>query len=228
MRKTFTDFLNLLFPKTCISCGDVLDKKEDHICLKCLYHLPKTYLHDQPDNEIEKRFWGKVQIERASAFFYFKKGSSFQQLLHHLKYKGDKEIGEVLGKQIGIDLVSTPDFSSVDVIVPVPLHKKKLRKRGYNQSEWIAKGIAARMEKPIDTANLYRTVENQTQTKKGIYERWENVNGIFALKDNEIFRDKHILLVDDVLTTGSTIEACAKAILQSENAKVSVITLAVV
>jgi ComF family protein len=227
MKNIYSHFLNLLFPSTCVSCGEALDKNEECLCLKCLYLLPKTFLHLKKDNEIEKRFWGKVQIERATAFFYFQKGSPFQKLLHQLKYKGDKQIGEILGKQLGIDLLSSPDFCTVDIIVPVPLHPKKLRKRGYNQSECIAKGIAEKINKPMDTENLFRAIENPTQTTKSVYERWENVNGIFEIKDKTIFKNKHILLVDDVLTTGSTIVACVSAILQSENAKVSVVTLAV-
>lgn len=228
MKNFFSHFIHLIFPQTCVACGDVLDKNEKFVCLKCLYHLPKTYFHDQAENEIEKRFWGKAPIERATAFFHFQKGSPFQKILHHLKYKGDKEIGLVLGKQLGTELATSNHFSSIDVIVPVPLHPKKLKKRGYNQSEWLAKGIAEKMNKPIDVENLYRAIENPTQTKKGLYERWENVNGIFELNNLDKFNNKHILLVDDVLTTGATIEACAKAILKSQNIKISVVTLAVV
>jgi len=216
-------FFNLLFPQVCVACGDALQKNEEYICLKCLYHLPKTNFHNISENEMEQRFWGKAPIERATAFFHFNKESSVQKILHQLKYKGNKEIGELFGKQLGIEL----NYQDVDVIVPVPLHAKKLRKRGYNQSEWIAKGIAQKWNKPLDVDNLYRAIENPTQTKKGLYERWENVNDIFKLKNSAAFQNKHVLLVDDVMTTGATIEACAKAILQSENAKVSVVTLAI-
>jgi len=227
MQNPFPHFFNLLFPQVCVACEDALDKNEEYICLKCLYHLPKTDFHNVPENEMEKRFWGKTPIKRATAFFYFRKDSSVQKILHQLKYRGNKEIGELLGKHLGIELSQSADFRNVDVVVPVPLHANKLRKRGYNQSEWIAKGMAQQWNKPLDVDNLYRAIENPTQTNKGLYERWENVNDIFKLKDNTVFRDKHILLVDDVMTTGATIEACASAILQSENVKISVVTLAI-
>ena len=220
-----SEFLNLIYPKICITCDRLLNKDEKIICLKCLYHLPKTNFHLQNDNEIEQRFWGKIPIVRATAFFHFQKGSPYQKLLHHLKYKGEKEIGQVLGEYFAVDLMSS-DFAKVDVIVPVPLHRNKLKKRGYNQSEWIAKGIAEKLQKPLDTDTLFRVIENPTQTKKGVFERWENVEGIFEIKNRETFKGKHVLLVDDVLTTGATIVACATAILQCEGASVSVATLA--
>ena len=221
----FTEFINLIYPKTCVACNDLLNKDEKFICLKCLYHLPKTNFHTQPDNVVEQRFWGKVPIVRATAFFRFQKGSPFQQLLHHLKYKGEKEMGQVLGEYFATDLMSSC-FATVDVIVPVPLHRNKLKKRGYNQSEWIAKGIAAKWQKPLDCDTLFRAIENPTQTKKGIFERWENVEGIFEIKNREAFNGKHVLLIDDVLTTGATIVACATAILKCENVSLSVATLA--
>ena len=227
MENPFLHFFNLLFPNVCVACGDALNANEEQICLQCLYYLPKTNFHDTPENEMEQRFWGKVPIKRAAALFYFNKESSVQAILHQLKYKGNKEIGEILGRQLGITLNRCADFQNIDVIVPVPLHRNKLRKRGYNQSEWIAKGIAQKWNKPLDTDNLFRAIENPTQTKKGLYERWENVNDIFKLKDNSAFQEKHVLLVDDVMTTGATLEACAKAVLQSQNAKVSAAALAI-
>jgi len=224
LKTLFTEFLNLIYPKTCVACGELLNKDEAFICLKCLYYLPKTNFHTQPDNIIEQRFWGKVPIVRATAFFRFQKGSPFQKLLHHLKYKGDKEIGQILGEYLALDLMSS-DFAKFDIVVPVPLHRNKLKKRGYNQSEWIAKGIAEKLQKPLDTNTLFRAIENPTQTNKGVFERWENVEGIFEVKDYEAFKGKHVLLVDDVLTTGATIIACATAILKCEGASLSVATL---
>jgi ComF family protein len=226
MKNILTEFLNLFFPKTCLACGDYLDKSEEYLCLNCVFNLPKTNYHNFPENEIEQRFWGKVPVERATAFLHFEKESSPQKLLHALKYHGEKELGKTFGIRFGNELL-TSGFRDIDLIVPVPLHAKKLKKRGYNQSEWIAKGIAEKLKKPIDTENLIRTVENSTQTKKGLIERWENVSEIFRLKDKNIFENKHILLVDDVLTTGATIESCCKAILQSANTKISIAALAV-
>ena len=223
----FRDFINLLFPDLCIVCNENLQKNEQHICVNCLYGIPKTNFHLLTDNPIEKRFWGKVPIFRGTAFFYFQKGSPFQKLLHALKYKGNKEIGEVLGRHAAADLLDSPDFRDVDVIVPVPLHPKKFKKRGYNQSEWIAKGMSEILNKPQDSTTLCRVRANMTQTKKTVFERYENTEGIFELLDKNTFSGKHVLLVDDVLTTGSTLEACIKALLESKNIKVSIFTLAV-
>jgi ComF family protein len=189
--------------------------------------MPRTNFHRQKDNPVEKRFWGKADIFRATSFFFFQKGSPFQKLIHDLKYKGNKESGEVLGKYAAADLTENEDFCSVDIIVPVPLHPNKLRKRGYNQSEWIARGMAAVLQKPVDVQNLFRAIENPTQTKKSVYERFQNTEGIFQLKNPQLFENKHILIVDDVLTTGSTLEACALPMKNINGIKISLFTLAV-
>ncbi len=220
-------FFNLLYPNLCVVCGENLLKSEQHICLSCLCSIPKTNYHCHPDNPIEKRFWGKVPIHRATAFFFFQKGSSFQKLLHALKYKGNKEIGWKIGQYAAVDLLESEDFMSVDVIIPVPLHPEKYKKRGYNQSEWIGKGLSEILEKPQDITTLVRNKENTTQTKKSVFERYENTEGIFECTDIATLAGKHILLVDDVLTTGSTLEACVSALLKTEGIKVSIFTLAV-
>jgi ComF family protein len=223
----FADFFNLLYPYLCVVCGENLQRNEQHICLTCLNAIPKTNYHLHPDNPIEKRFWGKVPVYRATAFFFFQKGSPFQKLLHVLKYKGNKEIGEIIGKYAAVELLDSPDFMSVDVIIPVPLHPCKYKKRGYNQSEWIGKGLSLILEKPQDTNTLLRVKINATQTKKSVFERYENTEGIFECNDSNTLVGKHILLVDDVLTTGSTLEACINALLKIDGVKVSVFTLAV-
>ena len=222
-----TDFFNLLYPDLCVVCGENLLKNEQYICLSCLNDIPKTNYHLLADNPIEKRFWGKVPIFRATAFFYFQKGSSFQKLMHALKYKGNKEIGEKIGKYAAIDLLESIDFKSIDVIIPVPLHPSKYKKRGYNQSEWIGKGLSEILEKPQNTTTLIRKRENTTQTKKSVFERFENTEGIFDCSDKTTLIGKHVLLIDDVLTTGSTLEACIQALLQIKGIKVSIFTLAV-
>ncbi|MDD3321195.1 MAG: ComF family protein [Paludibacter sp.] len=221
------DFFDLFFPNVCLVCGENLIKNEQHICMSCLHEIPKTNFHLLQDNPIEKKFWGKVNVYRGTSFFFFQKGSPFQKLLHALKYKGNKEIGEVLGKYAAADLLESVDFSTVDVIIPVPLHPKKFAKRGYNQSEWIGKGISDIFEKPMDTKTLIRIRENTTQTKKTVYERYENTEGIFDVNDKNTYAGKHILLIDDVLTTGSTLEACIKALTKITNVKISIFTLAV-
>jgi ComF family protein len=216
----------LLFPRLCVVCGDKLIEQEHWICLHCLHHIPRTNYHLERDNRVSQLFYGRVEIEFATSFFYFSKGSSYQTLLHNLKYKGMKELGAEIGKHFGIDLLQSPDFSSVDVICPVPLHPLKEKKRGYNQSWWIASGIASQMKKELSDDNLKRITATETQTRKTRFERWQNVEGIFELTNPNAFSGKHILLIDDVVTTGSTLEACAQAILSKTKARVSIATLA--
>jgi len=223
----FADFLDLLYPNLCVVCGQSLQKNESHICLSCLYSIPKTNYHLHTDNPIEKRFWGKVPIAHATSFFFFQKGSSFQKILHVLKYKGIKEVGEIVGKYAASDLLESSNFKSIDIIIPVPLHPDKFKKRGYNQAEWIGKGLSTILEKPQDTKTLQRVKGNTTQTKKSVFERYENTEGIFECTDFNTLKGKHVLLVDDVLTTGSTLEACINALLKIEGNKISIFTLAV-
>ena len=227
MKNLFTHLLDLLYPNLCIICNESLVRGEELICFHCLHQMPKTNYHLEQDNTVEKRFWGKVPIYRATSYFHFYKGSPFQQLLHELKYRGNKEVGRVIGQFAGIDLLQAADFSSIDVIIPVPLHPKKYRKRGYNQSEWIARGLSEALNKPIDSTHLVRIKENTTQTKKSVFERYQNTQGIFMLNDTSVFEHKHVLLVDDVLTTGSTLEACMIALMETDYIKISVFTLAI-
>ncbi len=216
----------LLFPRLCVVCGDKLIEQENWICLHCLHHIPRTNFHLDPDNPVSRLFYGRVQIEFATSFFYFHKGSQYQTLLHNLKYKGMKELGAEIGQHFGIELLQSPGFSSIDLIVPVPLHPQKEKKRGYNQSWWIASGMAAQMKKELAADNLKRITATETQTRKNRFERWKNVEGIFSLTYPEAFSGKHILLIDDVVTTGATLEACAQAIISGSDAKVSIATLA--
>ncbi|MCL2596911.1 MAG: ComF family protein [Paludibacter sp.] len=227
IKALFTELLNLIYPNCCLVCGEILVSDEQYVCFRCLNEMPKTNFHNQRDNAAEKRFWGKVDIFRATAFFHYQKGSAFQTLIHDLKYKGCKELGDVLGRFAAVDLIENKDFANIDFIVPVPLHPNKLRKRGYNQSEYIARGLGTVMNKTVETENLYRAIENPTQTKKTVYERFENTAGIFAIRDTQIFEDKHILLVDDVMTTGSTLEGCIIAMNEVKNLKISLFTLAI-
>lgn len=219
------DFAGLFYPRVCAACADTLMRNEHLFCTTCRYELPRTNFHNDAENDVAKTFWGRLPIVNASAHFYFHKGGRVQELLHKLKYKGQQEIGIELGRMIGRDLVSS-QFNEIDIVVPVPLHKKKLRKRGYNQSECIARGISETLGKPLDNKTLCRVIANPTQTRKHRYERWANVDGIFALSNPQNIVNKHVLLVDDVLTTGATLEACASALFQAENVKVSIIAAA--
>jgi ComF family protein len=223
----FDDFVDLLYPRVCPCCGQNLLNHEKLICNKCLYFIPKTNFHQFKDNPVAQLFWGRINIENATAYYFFDKGSKFQALIHNMKYRGQKEIGYEMGRVFGNELKASDVFNKIDLVIPVPLHARKQKIRGYNQSEWIARGIGERMEKPVDTSTLYREVESETQTNKTRYERWKNVENIFRLKNEDNLKEKHILLVDDVITTGSTLEACAKVILDIENTKVSVATLAI-
>jgi ComF family protein len=223
----FQHLISLIYPNLCLVCNENLLQGEEAVCLSCLSKLPYTDYHLLPSNPIEQRFWGKFPVENATALYFFQKATAGQQLLHALKYRGEKQLGELLGRQLGSRLAETSTFRSIDLIVPVPLHPKKLRKRGYNQSECICKGISEAMQIPVNSTNLVRLIENPTQTRKGVYERWENTQGIFELTNVSAFTGKHILLVDDVLTTGSTIDACAQALLQADGVKISVATIAV-
>lgn len=224
--KYLNDFIELFFPRICLVCGTNLLSQEELVCLQCLHELPRTNFHLEERNPVAELFYGRVRIEYATAFFAFNKGSKYQKLIHALKYKGMKEVGVLLGNHFGADLVKSSFFSDVDIVCPVPLHPKKEKKRGYNQSEFIASGIASRMGKPLSVGNLVRRIYTDSQTRKGRFERWENVDGIFELSDAEEFEGKHILLVDDVVTTGSTLEACATAILAAtKNTRVSIATL---
>jgi ComF family protein len=220
------DFLDLIFPETCAACGEVLIKNERIICLSCNHHLPRTYFHLDQNNPVSVVFWGRVRIENATAYYYFNKASRFRHLIHELKYKGRQDIGIELGRIFGYDIMSYGGFRHVDLVLPVPLHRKKHKKRGFNQSECIACGIAEALRKPLNTSSVIRSVNSSTQTRKSRYERWLNVDGIFNVIDPLSLTGKHILLVDDVITTGATLESCALEILKVEGTKVSVAVLA--
>ena len=227
IRQLGSDLLSLFSPPQCCACGTALVRGEQLMCAHCLMKMPLTNFHKVRDNMIEKSFWGRIHIERATSYFFFVKGSDFQHLLHALKYNGRKDIGVTMGRRFGNELVRQPDFSHFDRIIPVPLHRDKLKKRGYNQSEMIARGMSKAMSVPIDTKTLVRTTFTETQTRKSRIERWENVKSVFAANPAVNLNDQHILLVDDVLTTGATIEGCAQALLnKNPDVKISVATLA--
>ncbi|MBP5710615.1 MAG: ComF family protein [Bacteroidales bacterium] len=221
-----TNLIALFYPVTCMSCGRVLLQHEKHICLHCMAHLPETNYHLDKDNPLNLIFLGRVPIENVASFLFFKKGELVQKMLHELKYNGNQDIGDFLGECYGKKLANTQAFASIDMILPIPLHKKKLRLRGYNQSECIAKGLSRSMGIPYRTDILVRTEYTETQTHKSRFNRWENVKEVFAVENEEDIKGKHILICDDVLTTGATTEAAVEKILQAADVKVSVVTLA--
>lgn len=221
-----SSFLSLLFPRCCVVCGRPLARGEECLCTMCNINLPRTDYHLRKDNPVEKMFWGKIPLEHATSFFFYRKGSDFRQILHQLKYGGQKGIGAIMGRYMAAELLESGFFEGVDVILPVPLHKKKQQIRGYNQSEWIARGIAAVTGISIDTESVVRQKNTETQTRKSFFERWENVEGIFQLHHAESLSGKHILIVDDVLTTGATTVECASCLAEIEGIRISILTLA--
>lgn len=216
--KTFIDdLLGLFYPHVCLICGNSLAGNERILCSGCNYHLPRTRFHDDPENPVARSFWGRVNLVSATAFLYFRRGGMTQTLLHNLKYKGVKDIGIYLGEEFGRELLKTETFSNVDGVIPIPLHPKKHRKRGYNQSEVIARGICSVTGAELMLKMVARKVHSSTQTRKGRFERWQNVENIFAVEKKASLSGRRILVVDDVITTGATMEACLQALSAAGN-----------
>lgn len=222
-----SDFLSLAYPKLCFACGRPLFANEEVICFPCRHELPQTHYHLQPGNPAEQIFWGRCRLEAVAGYYFFRRGGKVQHLLHALKYHRAPEIGVLVGKIYGHQLKNAPGFSNAACIIPVPLHPKKQRIRGYNQSETFAIGLAESMGIPVNTTSLIRTVASETQTRKSRFRRWENVKTIFSSGDEETIRGRHVILVDDVITTGATIEACARVLEGIEGVTVSVASMAV-
>lgn len=220
------DFISLLFPRLCYGCGTHLMRNENLICTSCYVVIPRTGYHTVADNPVAQLFWGRCLLEKAAAFSFYNKGSRIRNLIHNLKYKGIREIGYELGKIYGLSLKSSGFTDDIDIIVPVPLHPEKIHSRGFNQSEIISSGISDVTEVPVNTGSLARLTVSATQTRRSRYERWTNVEGIFSVVNEEHIRGKHVLLVDDVITTGSTIESCANELLKIEGVRVSAVALA--
>ena len=218
--------LDLISPRLCVVCGQRLTISEEAICSKCNLHLPRTGFQQDPyENEMAKLFWHQIPIERATSLFYYEAHSETANILYELKYKSHPEIGEVMGRMMAKELQPSGFFDEIDGIIPVPLAKKRLRQRGYNQSLEIARGISEMTGLPIYNKVVRRNAFEGSQTSKGRWERNENVEGVFELKDATAIQGKHILIVDDVVTTGATVIACAQELCKAGNVKVSVLAL---
>lgn len=226
LRRYLHDLINLFYPNNCVVCHNGLVKGEEVLCTGCLYHLPRTRFWNDHDNPVARTFWGRVNIENACAYFHFVKGSKYQKLLHLLKYNGRQDVGKMLGKELGRELARSSLYKGIDEIIPVPLHAKKQKIRGYNQSEVIARGISETMQIPVSTQVLARHQFTETQTKKNREDRIKNVSSAFMVHDAERINGKHVLLIDDVVTTGATLEVCANTLLSSADVKISIATLA--
>lgn len=221
------DFIDLFYPRVCAGCYAKLNKEEKEICLICKNSLPKTNFHVIDENPVKKLFWGKLPIHHATSYLYFTKHSKVQNILHNIKYNGHKELAQTMGQMFGAELKNSINYRDVDIIIPVPLHPKKLKSRGFNQSEYFGIGLSESMEIPLSVNNLVRQSNSSTQTKKNRFQRWENVSDIFAVLEPEKFQNKHLLLIDDVITTGATLEACYQALAKSGNIKLSFASIAV-
>ena len=220
-----SDLLNLIWPTTCQACGERLYKAEEAICTNCLAHLPRTNYHLWAENDFHKLFWGRIPVMYTTALYFFEKESPYRKLIHKLKYQKMPEIGVALGREMGYEIKASV-FEEIDIILPVPLHPRKKQLRGYNQSDMIAKGLSEGMDKPWSATILKRNKHTATQTRKGKYERWQNVKSIFTVDPANKIRDKHVLVVDDVVTTGATLEACVAELLEKGASHVSLATLA--
>lgn len=221
-----SDLVALLFPNLCNACGTPLFNSENLICTKCLYDLPFTDYHLNAENRVAKQLWGRLPLHGAMAMLYFRKGAKVQNLIHSLKYNGKTDVGIVLGNLLGERLKNSEIYEGIDLVIPVPLHEKKLRLRGYNQSTFIAQGITQKLTAPFSEQVLTRIISTESQTKKNRYNRYENMRAVFKINDFEKIENKHILLVDDIITTGATLEACAKILLENGALKVSIAALA--
>ena len=225
MIRLLKDFISLFYPEVCITCGEGLAEKEEFICTSCFYKLPKTDYHNYPNNTLYKTFYGRAEIQAAAAFCYYSKGSMVQELVHEVKYKGKKELGTCFGKWYGAELKGVSPFSELDYIVPVPLHPKKLKRRGYNQSACFAQGLSQVMKVPVLENGIKRQKDTETQTNKSRFSRWENVKDVFEVENKEQLQGKNVLIVDDIITTGATMEACIHALNAAEVKSVSVASI---
>ena len=221
------DFFNLIFPIRCLACEQALIPQETLLCTGCRGQLPFTNFHKQPQNPLMLRFYGKINVNEVFSYLKFVKGGLTQKVLHYIKYDNYPELGQLLGGWFALELIRSGKLSDVDLIIPVPLHKSKQRKRGYNQSDYLAKGFAAGCDIPCAYQLLIRTAKSASQAKKrDRLERWQNVQNIFAVTQPEIVVNKHILVIDDVLTTGATLEACSLPLFEAGCGAVSFATLA--
>lgn len=219
--------IDFLFPRFCMSCGCRLALTEKYLCCGCLRELPRTNYHLMQTSPLEQMFWGQIPIERASALFFFS-GSNTRGVIHRLKYFNNPQVGEYLAEIMADEFRSSGFFNDIDAIVPIPLAMHRRAHRGYNQSAWIAKGISRQTGIPVISDAVKRIKDNKSQTHLSSEERWENVRGIFLLKRPELIAGKHILLVDDVITTGATTMSCAHALMEAgEGTRFSIAALAV-
>jgi len=220
------DLYALFYPETCLCCHEQLSTNENSICITCRHELPLTHFSKEKNNLVEKSFYGRIPVENATALFYFLKKGEVQELIHSLKYKKQQQVGILLGNWLGEDLLECDRFTNIDCIVPVPLHPKKLKSRGYNQVTTFGQSLAKKLSIPFNENTLLKISSTKTQTKKIRFDRWRNVQEMFSVQDSKALENKHILLIDDIITTGATLEACCKAFQKTKNIKISIACMA--
>ncbi len=218
--------VNLFFPKSCVGCHSLLLQDERVICTLCRHEIPLTNHHKMENNEVVQKFYGRIPLVFGAALFYFHKKGIVQEMMHHLKYKGHQDISAMIGHWYAHELKDLALIKDIDYIIPVPLHKKRLRERGYNQVEGFGKALAENLKIPYNDILLQRKIYTKTQTKKNLLGRAEVIDTVFDVSFSEAYHGKHFLLIDDVITTGSTLEACSRAILKIPSAKISIVCMA--
>ncbi len=224
LKEIKNSLIHLLFPHTCSGCGNDILTKESMLCMRCMETLPETNFETHANNPVEKKFWGRLALDAATAQYYFTRESLVQHLMHQFKYKANQALGLQLGKMMGQRIQQSNRFK-IDALIPLPLFPAKEKKRGYNQATILCQGIAECLHIPVLKDVIIRSQHTETQTKKGRIERWQNMEGKFELINPAAIQNKHILLVDDVVTTGATLEACGAELLKAENAKLSIAVL---
>ncbi|MBC7776423.1 MAG: ComF family protein [Phycisphaerae bacterium] len=227
LRQLWAGFTHLLYPELCVACGGDLPSSATCFCIRCRARLAPSDMHLVQENEFIERLWGRIKLENGAAAYYFTRNSPIRMAIHHLKYKNKPEIGLMIGREFGRKLRESDLFKTVEGIVPVPLHPRKERLRGYNQSTVFAQGLSESMDVPMLGKVLVRRAYTETQTKKKRMERFQNVGEVFAVEKPQSIEGKHLLLVDDVLTTGATLELCGQAMLNVAGTRLSCATIAI-
>ncbi len=223
---SLNNLVHLFFPHVCTGCGSDIINNKHQLCLKCLSELPVTNFFSQRVNPVEKKFYGRIPVRNAGSGYFFTKDSLLETLIYEMKYKGNKDIGFYLGQLLAKFLANNDAFADIDMLVPLPLNPKRQKKRGYNQATALCNGIASVWKRPVVENAVIRKVNTETQTHRGRITRWENMDGVFAIAEPSLIRDKHILLADDVITTGASLEACGSEILKVPGTSLSIATLA--
>lgn len=224
--RIFDNILHIFLPDICLSCENILTNQEKAICTICNHNLPFTNFSNKKNNLLEKSFYGRLKINDATALLFYRKKGIVQNLIYNLKYKGHQEIGILFGKWLSDNMIESNRFKNIDIIVPIPLHKNRLKTRGYNQVDKFGEQLALKLKTHYVKNILIRKSATKTQTHKQRTERWFNVSEIFSITDKSVFENKHILLIDDIITTGATIEACCNELLKCNNIEISIAVMA--